>query len=129
PYYLAAFLHAEGGALLDEHGSYGFMGPQAEAVLGTLYAWAERGVMPKEPNPELMKRLFQAGRAAAMIGGPWLAPDLPGALSYRVLPLPPLSEGKAPLAPYVTVESLYFGAGRGRTAHSERALAELAAYL
>ena len=106
-YYVAAILHALGGQLLTADGEYGFQGAAAEQTLGWLATQVSAGRIPDEATGELVQRLFASGRAAAAISGPWLAPDLPEALGWRVVPLPPLTDGGAPLEPYLTIEAIF----------------------
>jgi arabinogalactan oligomer/maltooligosaccharide transport system permease protein len=129
PYYFAAFLHAEGGELLHGGGSYGFVGPEAERTLALLRGWSAERVLPAEPSAELTKRLFVAGKVAAIVGGPWLADDLPKSLAWRVLPLPPLARGGEPLAPLVTIEAAFLAHAAAPTPTHAQAARALASYL
>ncbi len=109
-YYVAAFVHAFGGRLLDDEGHYTFVGPQAERALSFIARAVQRGQVPEEASGELVMRLFGSGRAAAAISGPWLAPDLPDDLRWRVVPLPSLRAAGAPLRPYATIEAVFLAA-------------------
>ncbi|MCU0674301.1 MAG: extracellular solute-binding protein [Myxococcota bacterium] len=109
-YYVAAFVHAFGGELLDDEGHYAFVGPAAESTVSFLANAVRRGQIPEEASGELVMRLFGSGRAAAAISGPWLAPDLPADLDWRVVPLPTLRAAGAPLRPYATIEAVFFAA-------------------
>jgi arabinogalactan oligomer/maltooligosaccharide transport system permease protein len=129
PYWLAAFLHAEGGELLDASGRYAFVGPSAERTLALLSQWSRAGVLPEEPNPEMAKRMFVSGHAATLISGPWLAADLPRALPFHVMALPPLAPGKRPLAPLVTIEAAFLGKATDRDPARAAAAEALARYL
>jgi len=106
-YYVAALLHAHGGRLLDEGGDYAFVGPEAHAAVAQVRDLVQAGATPEEASGELVKRLFASGHAASAISGPWLAPDLPESLHYRVAPLPPAVEGGEPMRPYLTIEAAY----------------------
>ncbi len=123
-YYVAALLHADGGAMIDEAGDYGFVGDAAERTLTTLTEWTTRGAIPEEASGELVKRLFASGDAAAAISGPWLAPDLSGD-DWAVVPLPPFREGGLESEPYATVEAIFFPAN----ARSEARGQELARFI
>ncbi|NOY94506.1 MAG: extracellular solute-binding protein [Deltaproteobacteria bacterium] len=109
-YYVAALLHAHGGRLLDDEGGYAFVGPAAHATVAEVQRWVESGATPEEATGELAKRLFASGHALSVISGPWLAPDLPDSLPYRVLPLPPATEGGEATRPYLTIEAAYVAA-------------------
>ncbi len=114
-YYVAALLHAYGGRLLDDDGSYGFVGPAAERTVETLRSMLRAGKLPQEANGELVGRLFASGRAAAAISGPWLAPQLED-VPWRVVPLPYVEDAGAPMRPYVTVEAAFVARGAGEGA-------------
>ncbi|MCB9636086.1 MAG: extracellular solute-binding protein [Sandaracinus sp.] len=109
-YYVASFVHAFGGRLLDDEGHYAFVGPEAERAVSFIADAVKRGQVPEETSGELVMRLFGSGRAAAAISGPWLAPDLPSDLSWRVVPLPSLRAAGAPLRPYATIEAAFLAA-------------------
>ncbi len=106
-YYVAALLHAYGGRLLEEDGSYGFVGPAAERTVTRLRAMLRAGQIPEEASGELVGRLFASGQAATAISGPWLAPDLSSAAPWRVVPLPFVEDAGAPMRPFVTIEAAY----------------------
>jgi len=111
PYYAAALLHAYGGRLLDDDGGFAFTGAAAEATLETLRDLTDRGVIPEEPNGDLVRQLFTSGHAATAISGPWLAPALAEVgLAYTVVPLPRVSAEGARMEPYVTVEGAFVSA-------------------
>ncbi|MFK7990682.1 MAG: extracellular solute-binding protein [Sandaracinaceae bacterium] len=118
-YWAAGLFAAYGVGLLDEEHGWGLHGEGATAALTLLASLVESGVVPEESTGDLVKRLFQDGSAATAISGPWLAPDLPPTLSWRVQPLPAV-EGAAgaPMRPYVTVEGAYLAA---QAAHPEAA--------
>lgn len=124
-YYVAAFLHAHGGRMLDDEGGYAFFGAEAERTVEQLRALLSSGAVPEEANGELVKRMFVNERAAAAISGPWLAPDLPDSLNWRVVPLPPLEPGGTPMAPYLTVEAGFIA----RTAREPELAQRLLAFL
>ncbi len=110
-YYVAAFVHAFGGELIASDGEYGFDSEQAIEGVSFVRDLVATGAVPDETNGDLVKQLFVAGRAAAVISGPWLAPQLPSSLEYRVVPLPPLiAAGGRPLVPYLTIEGAYLAA-------------------
>jgi len=119
-YWDAALLHAYGGALVDEDGAWAFEGPGAETMLAHVVRLTREGVVPEEPNGDLVRQLFASGQAASAISGPWLAPALPSDLRWRVVPLPRVEgAGGAPMRPYVTVEGVMLASGA-----RDRALAQ-----
>jgi arabinogalactan oligomer / maltooligosaccharide transport system permease protein len=104
-FFHAAFVHAFGGAMVDEHSRFAFAEPaSARALAFVKHMMAER-LIPEEPSGTLVADLFVSGRAAAVVSGPWLAGELGDKVSYRVQPLPRLGAAGQPLRPYLTVET------------------------
>ncbi len=103
-YYLAPFLHAYGAKLFDE--TYTMTGPAAERSVEKVRSLVASGAIPDEASSDLVKQLFDSGKAAAVISGPWLAGDLKGDQPYAIAPLPPI-EGVGPLRPYLTVDGAF----------------------
>lgn len=104
-YFHAPLLHAYGGRLFDGK-TYAMVGPEAERAATRARELVRAGVVPEEPSGDLVKQLFIAGKAAAVLGGPWLAGDLPKSVSYRVVPLPYV-EGEGKMRPYLTVDGAF----------------------
>jgi arabinogalactan oligomer/maltooligosaccharide transport system permease protein len=114
-YYVAALLHAFGGRLIDPaSGGFALDGPAAERTIEELVRLTDRGVIPQEPNGDLVRQLFANGGAATAISGPWLAPDLPPELHWTVVPLPTV-HGE-PMLPFVTIEGAFVGKERPNVA-------------
>ncbi|MEZ4252688.1 MAG: extracellular solute-binding protein [Polyangiales bacterium] len=101
-YYVAAFVHAFGGRLLDDEGHYAFVGAEAESAVSFIADAVKRGQVPEEASASLVMRLFGSER-----GGGDQRP-VAGARSsrrplVRVVPLPRLRAAGAPLRPYATI--------------------------
>jgi arabinogalactan oligomer / maltooligosaccharide transport system permease protein len=102
----APFLSAFGGAMLGPDDSYGVDSEAGRRSFEYVAGLVKRGLIPDEASGSLVADLFSSGKAAAAIGGPWLAGDLHGSVAYRVLPLPPL-RGVGPMRPLLTVEAAF----------------------
>jgi len=87
--------------------------------------WKRSGVLPPEPNYNEMVRLFQSGKAATIIVGPWYQPsgEIGASGTWDIAPLFQIW-GK-PTGSFVTVEGVYVSA---RTRHPEQA-AQVASFL
>lgn len=108
-YYFAGFLHAYGGKMFDaesEPGGFAMTGEGAEKALVKVRELVHTHVVPEEASGDLVKTLFQSGRAAAVMDGPWLAGDLKSDVPYRVAPLPTIA-GAGPMRPYLTVDAAF----------------------
>ncbi|MGE0785383.1 MAG: extracellular solute-binding protein [Sandaracinaceae bacterium] len=110
-YWTSSLFAAYGRGLLTEDGHFGLIGEPAERALTQLRGLVDAGAIPEESTGDLVSRLFSDGRAVSAISGPWLAPDLPEGLEWRVEPLPRVEgAGGRPMRPYVTVEGAYVSA-------------------
>ena len=110
-YWTAGLFAAYGAPLLTDDGEWGLRGPDAERALADLARLVDEGAVPEESSGDLLKRLFSDGRAATAITGPFLAPDLPAGLRWRVQPLPTIEgAGGEPMRPFVTVEGIFLAA-------------------
>ena len=107
-YYFSGFLHAYGGRMYEaegEHPGFAMTGAASERALAKVKELVDQKIVPEEASGDLVKTLFQTGRAGAVMDGPWLAGDLKPGTPYRVAPLPSI-EGKA-MRPYLTVDAAF----------------------
>jgi arabinogalactan oligomer / maltooligosaccharide transport system permease protein len=104
-YYHAALLSAFGGTrILGDDGSYTFDSDAGVRSLELLRHLSETHAIPEEPSGPLVAQLFTSGKAAAVIGGPWLRAELGDHVHYRVSSLPDV-DGAGPMRPMLTVEA------------------------
>ncbi|WP_193189287.1 extracellular solute-binding protein [Microbulbifer taiwanensis] len=126
--YTEPFFH---GALMNAFGPGPFDGNNRLALdseanirsLQLLADWA-RGdaVLPEEPNSTLVSELFNQGRAAMVISGPWMLGEIAPQIDYGVATLPLISESGRPLAPWVAVEGLFMSPWSRHRAASYRVM-------
>ena len=106
-FFHAPFLHAFGGAMLDERGQFAFFGDKVARSLDFVRGLVMSKDVPEEPSSALVAQLFADGRAATAIEGPWLVGDLKSGVRYRVEPLPRIAAaGGARMRPFLTVEGV-----------------------
>jgi arabinogalactan oligomer/maltooligosaccharide transport system permease protein len=110
-YYHAPLLHAFGGRLFDDappagQSRFAMTGQPAERSLEKARELVASHVVPEEASGDLVKQLFESGRAAAVFSGPWLAADLGETRAYAVAPLPSI-EGVGPMKPFLTVDGAF----------------------
>lgn len=117
---LAAF----GGAMLGEDDQFGFVGPGPERSLELVRSLIARRIVPEDANGALVTDLFNAGRAAFVISGPWFAGGLreEARRRARVVLLPKVRETGLPMRPFLTVEAVMLSPQGARRAGA-RALA------
>lgn len=101
---LAAF----GGAMLDEDDQFGFVGPGPERSLELVRSLIDRRIVPEDANGALVTDLYNSGRAAFAISGPWFVGGLKDEAKRRsrVVPLPKVRETGQPMRPFMTVEAV-----------------------
>ncbi|MGC4001201.1 MAG: extracellular solute-binding protein [Anaeromyxobacter sp.] len=120
-YYDAAVFNGFGGGVLDGRGAPALDSPENVRAFELVMRWKRDGVIPAElsatlsasPVDEraaraLVTSLFDAGKVAMVIDGPWLLADLGTGVDVGVAPLPVLGEaGSRPMRPWVTVEGIF----------------------
>ncbi|WP_438005950.1 extracellular solute-binding protein [Sorangium sp. So ce321] len=101
---LAAF----GGTMLDEDDQFGFVGPGPERSLELVRSLIARRVVPEDANGALVTDLYNSGRAAFVMSGPWFVGGLKDEAKQRsrVVPLPKVRETGRPMRPFMTVEAV-----------------------
>ncbi|WP_437305417.1 extracellular solute-binding protein [Sorangium sp. So ce388] len=101
---LAAF----GGTMLDESDQFGFVGPGPERSLELVRSLIARRVVPEDANGALVTDLYNTGRAAFVMSGPWFVGGLKDEAKQRsrVVPLPKVRETGRPMRPFMTVEAV-----------------------
>ena len=111
-YYHAPWMHAF-GADISNGSATNLDTPEHAAALGfTRRLASDEEIVPLSPSSELMSSLYNAGRAAFIISGPWFVGDVERPIA--AVPLPVVSETGEPARPFLTVEGVFV------VAHSER---------
>jgi arabinogalactan oligomer / maltooligosaccharide transport system permease protein len=118
PYFHAPWMHGFGGAALDARGAPALDTPAQVAALDFARALGAR--MPLQPTGEKVSRLYDEGRAAMVINGPWMVADVDRPVAAA--PLPIVSETGEPARPYLTVEAAFVAHG-ARSPDAARAFA------
>ena len=116
-YYHQAILSGFGGAVFEEPGHRPALDtPEAVRALEFVRRLAlDDGVIPEEPTSVLVTSLFNQGKAAMVINGPWFIGEIRG-VDYGVAPLPP------PMRPFLSVEAALVS-GRAREPAGAQAFA------
>jgi arabinogalactan oligomer/maltooligosaccharide transport system substrate-binding protein len=109
-YYQAALMNGFGG------GVFGARKPilnsaQNVASFNLLRKWIDQGFMPPDPSPATITALFNSGKAAMVISGPWFLGEIAKDVDFGVAPLPLIAElGNKPMRPWVVVDGVYLAA-------------------
>ena len=125
-YHHSAWLHGFGGAVFDAEGKPVLDSPEAAASFA--FARDLRNtyrIVPEEVTSVLVTSLFNEGKAAMVINGPWFRGELSDKLDYGVAPLPVVSATGKPARPFMSAEGVMLNA---RSTHKEEAF-EVMVYL
>jgi arabinogalactan oligomer / maltooligosaccharide transport system substrate-binding protein len=125
-YFHSALMNAFGGAVFDKDGKLTINSPQTIASLNQMMTWYKTdGILPTEPSEALIAAMFNEGKAAMVINGPWFVGDIDKKINVGFAPLPTVDSAKKPMRPWLTVEGAYVAASSGK----KEAAYELAKYL
>ncbi len=109
-YYHAAWLHGFGGRVFDKNGRPQLASKEAVAAMQFAQDLAHnQGILPEEMTTTLTTSLFNRGKAAFVISGPWFVGEIDKKVKYGVAPLPTLPNGK-PAQPFLSVEGVMLSA-------------------
>ncbi|MBM4353769.1 MAG: extracellular solute-binding protein [Deltaproteobacteria bacterium] len=106
----AGFAHAFGATILDEQGKAHIDTPEFQAsaeLVRDLFTNAQ--ILP-DLNDTMGTFLFNSGKAAFVIKGPWFLGEVDAGVEYGVALLPEVAEGK-PMKPFLGSEGVFLSAG------------------
>ena len=124
-FYHAAWLHGFGGEILDAHDRPALDSPAAIASVAFVQSLAQQDLLPAESSSVVATQLFNDGRAAMTINGPWFLGEIAPGVPYAVAPLPIVSATGKRAAPLLTIEAVLLGA----RAHDPAAAMQFARWL
>jgi len=111
PYHAMPFLFGFGGRLFNDAGRPDIKSDGNAAGLAALAELVNKlKVAPEETNGALVSQLFNEGKAAFVINGPWFVGDLSPDVDFGVAPLPAVDSTGLPMRPLLTVEGVFFAA-------------------
>ncbi len=106
----APWLHAFGGTVMDDTGTLAIASPEAANAMAFARDLVATGVVPANADNPLEASLFNAGRVAAVMSGPWFATDIRKDVPWAVATLPIVSPTGRPAAPYFSTEGVLMSA-------------------
>jgi arabinogalactan oligomer/maltooligosaccharide transport system permease protein len=122
-YMHAGFLHGFRGRLFDGKLEPVLDSPENAASLEFVRRWIrELKLGPEDVDGIKVTSLFNAGRAAMVISGPWFRAEIDPGLSYGVALLPVLSPTGLRARPFVGAEAFLLSARAARPAEAYRAI-------
>jgi arabinogalactan oligomer / maltooligosaccharide transport system substrate-binding protein len=125
-YFHSALMNAFGGAVFDKDGKLVVNSPANVAALNQMMTWYKKdGILPTEPSEALIASMFNEGKVAMVINGPWFVGDIDKKINVGFAPLPVVDATKKPMRPWMTIEGAYVAASSGK----KESAYELAKYL
>ena len=111
-YFHAAVMNAFGGHVFDKEGKLDLNTPATVASIKQMMKWyKDDGIMPTEPSEALVSSMFNEGKVAMILNGPWALGEISPNIKYGLAVLPVIDEaGKKPMRPWLTIEGAYVSA-------------------
>ena len=102
----APWLHGHGAAILDAQGLPTLATPESAAAARFAKALVDQKIVPAEATGTTVTTLFNEGKAAMAISGPWLVGELRADVPWKVTRLPVVSSTGKPAAPLLGIEGV-----------------------
>jgi arabinogalactan oligomer/maltooligosaccharide transport system substrate-binding protein len=114
-YFHAALLNAYGGRVFDDGGKLTLNTAATVASIKQMMKWyRDDKVVPPEPSEALVASLFNEGKAAMVINGPWFVGEISPSVQYGLALLPVVDDAKRPMRPWLTIEGVYIAASSNK---------------
>jgi arabinogalactan oligomer/maltooligosaccharide transport system substrate-binding protein len=114
-YFHSALMNAFGGAVFDQDGKLIIDSPATVASLNQMMSWYKKdGVLPTEPSEALVSSMFNEGKAAMVINGPWFVGEIDKKINFGLALLPVVDAAKKPMRPWLTIEGAYVAASSNK---------------
>ncbi|WP_249755701.1 extracellular solute-binding protein [Microvenator marinus] len=107
-YMHAPWLFGFGGEIFDEKGDVNLA--NANNVASVEFARSlvqDLKIVPEESTGALVTQLFNEGKAAFVINGPWFLGEIAEGVNYAMAPLPTISATGNPAKPFLTVDAAF----------------------
>ena len=126
-FFHAALMNAFGGRVFDPGPTPTVNIPENVKAVNLMMDWYKKeGILPADPSAALIGSLFNSGKAAMVLSGPWFLSEVEEDVDVGLAVLPTIDEaGGEPMGPWLTVEGIYISAG---SKHKEEAY-ELLKYM
>lgn len=106
----APWLHGFGGSVMDDEGNIAIATPEAALAMTFARKLVSDGVAPADAQGPLVATLFNEGKAATVMSGPWFVADIGANVRWHVEPLPIISETGKHAAPFLGAEGVLMSA-------------------
>ena len=110
-YFTAPFIHGFGGELLGDNGELGLRNPGTKAGIAFSHDLLHlHKVVPEDVNSNLVTSLFNSGRTALVINGPWFRGEIGTDVDWGVTTMPTVSSTGKKMAPFLGSEAVLMSA-------------------
>ncbi len=121
----APWLHGFGGHILDGAGVPTLADAPAAAAAAFARRLVDQRVVPADANGTVVSTLFQEGKAAMAISGPWFISELRPDIPWKVTTLPTVSATGRAAAPLLGIEGVLMSSRAGDRAAAYAVMAFL----
>lgn len=104
-YFNAPFIHGFGGTILDARGRPRVGEKPVADALAWVRGLVRDGVLPSGVSSAMVTSLFNEGKAAMVVSGPWFLAEVAQGKPYRVTSLPTMPAG--PALPFLGSEAVF----------------------
>lgn len=118
----AAWLHGFGAPIFGDEGRNNVATSEAVAALEFARKLDREGVVPGGVDSRMVATLFNEGKAAMAISGPWFQNDINKDVPWAVATMPIVSDTGLPAKPFLGVEGILMSS---RSTHKDRAFQAL----
>lgn len=107
-YMHAPWLFGFGGKIFDDKGELAIASEEVARSYQFVDDLVNRDrVVPEDSSATLVSHLFNSGKAAMVISGPWFLGSIDKARAFELAPLPIVSATGLPAKPFLTVEAAF----------------------
>jgi maltose-binding protein MalE len=106
----APWLFGFGGRIMDDDGKLAMATPEAAKAMAFARSLVDQKVAPARAEGPRVATLFNEGKAATVISGPWFIADINKGVPWAVAPLPIVSATGKPAAPFLGAEAIVMSA-------------------
>ena len=105
----APWAHGYGAVILDDQDVPHIDSEEMAASIQFVRSLAEDGSLPPDVNDAMVTSMFNDGRAAMVVNGPWFLGEIDEGVDYGVALLPEIAEGQR-AKPYLGSEGIFLSA-------------------
>jgi arabinogalactan oligomer/maltooligosaccharide transport system substrate-binding protein len=106
----APWLHGFGGRVMDDDGNLAINSPEAAQAMAFARQLVADGIAPADAQDPLVASLFNAGKAATVMSGPWFVNDIDQGVPWEVHTLPVVSATGRRATPFLGAEGVLMSA-------------------